>query len=193
MSYNVHLNLLNTLNSRCEHPSIDNQALFFYARLSENYFSLPTTNRFNDTVNYTVTSRQLVTNSLDPDNVKWSVFDQDLGNVLTCEPEVTTTTASTEGTSQEISSTIVPNERTTTHTIDELLTTTIVRVDATGVSTTTLENATTITSTEVTTEGIISSTDVIGILESNIQLAIIESSGGLMISQLQLLISVCMP
>ena len=190
LSYNVHLNLLNTLNSRCEHPSIVYQALFLYARLPENYFSLPTTNRFNNPVNYTVTSRQLVTNSLDPDNVKWSVFDQDLGNVLTCEPEMITTTASTEANSQEISSTIVPNERTTTHTIDELLTTTVPEdaTTITGVSTTMLVSITEETVTPETTEV----TDAIRTLESSIQLAVIESNGGLS-SQLRILISVCIP
>ena len=154
-------------------------ALFFYAVLPPDFFSLPTT-KINR--NYTVNSRQLVTNSLDPnDATKWSLSHQEAGNVL-CEPEVTTTTMSDEMTS-------VFSEITTTH-IDEPATTTVPEV------------TTTITTTEVASEEIsptvdlvtaaVMTDDIIDTLESSIQLAIIKG-GESLISQSQLLTLVFTP
>ena len=92
----------------CHGSSIVDRALFFYPELSEDFFSL-----INNASNksYSVNSRQLVTNFLDPSNVEWSYLDQGTENVLTCEPpdltttitEVTRTTTlpeMTEGTSE---------------------------------------------------------------------------------------------
>ena len=100
-------------------------------------------------VYYSVNSRQLVTNSLDPNVVDWSLLDQQTENVLTCEPEVTTTTIRAETTTE--------SERMTTH-IDELVTT-MPEV------TTTIDT----TITEVPTEDI----------TSLIELAVINSGAGL--------------
>ena len=120
MSYNVHLSLRNTSNSRCNAPSIDDQALFFYARLPENFFSLLGIDRHGNPADYTITSRQLVTNSLDPSNVKWS---QGTENVLTCEPPDISTTIVTE-VATESGRTTSPNVRTTVPEMTTTITTT---------------------------------------------------------------------
>ena len=117
MSYNVHLLKINN-DENCRPSS--GGALFFYAELPPDFFSLPTIN--TPGVNYSVNSRQLVTNSLDPNDAKWSLSDQEAGNVmvLSCEPEVTTTTTSAE----------VTTERTTTH-VDNQATATVPEVTTT--------------------------------------------------------------
>ena len=123
MSYNVHLNLQDTHNSRCNAPSIDDQALFFYVRLPENSFSLLGIDRHGNPTNYTITSRQLVTNSLDPNNIKWSHLGQGTGNVLTCEPPDNSTTIVTE-VATESGRTTSPNVRTTVPEMTTTITTT---------------------------------------------------------------------
>ena len=192
LSYNVHLLKTNNVGS-CKPSS--GGALFFYTELPPDFFSLPSTT--TPGVNYTVNSRQLVTNSLDPNNAaKWSLYDQEAGNVLSCEPEVTMTTISDEVTTEEMSSI----ERTTTH-IDELTTTIVPEVTTTITTTdsevTTEEMASTAVDREILTThtemDLVGTTDdVINALESSIQLAIIKGSESLF-SQSQLLTLVCTP
>ena len=88
-SYNIHLDVRNKERNYCHGSSIVDRALFFYPELSEDFFSL-----INNASNrpYSVNSRQLVTNFLDPSNVEWSYLDQGTENVLTCEPPDLTTT-----------------------------------------------------------------------------------------------------
>ena len=193
MSYNIHLNLCDTHNPGCANPSIDDQALFFYARLPEAFFSFLTTDRQGRPANYTVTSRQVVTNSLNLNNVKWSRLDPQMENILTCEPEVTSTTTAAEVTTE--------CER-ATNPMEELLTTTSHEATTTFTTTdvpTTTPEATTIISTDEVprTEGTLSSTavpemetvtkagttelepttSVIQALQSSIWLAVIGSRG----------------
>ena len=81
-SYNIHLDVptMDTGN-KCHRSSIVDRALFFYPKLSEDFFSLNASNG-----PYSVNSRQLVTNFLDPSTAKWSHLEQGSENVLTCEP-----------------------------------------------------------------------------------------------------------
>ena len=127
--------------------------MFFYARLPETFFSLLVTNGSDNY--YTVTSRELVTNSLDPNNAEWSLLDQGTANVLMCEPEVvSTTTADAEVTTEgELSSTALLDM-------------------------------------ETVTEGTTGPTNVIQMLESSFQLAVLGSREGLS-SRLQVQIMVC--
>ena len=204
LSYNVHLNLCDTHNPGCANPSINDQALFFYALLPEAFFSLLTTDRQSRPANYTITSRQVVTNSLNLNNVKWSRLDPQMENILMCEPQVISTITTAEVTTE--------SER-TTNPMEELLTTTH---ETTRISTTTevptTPEATTINSTAKVprTEGTLSSTavpekdrmteagttelepttSVIQTLQFSIDLAVIGSRKGLS-SQLQFLILVC--
>ena len=156
MSYNVHLNLCDTHNPRCANPSINDQALFFYARLPEAFFSLLGTDRQGRPANYTVNSRQVVTNSLNVNNVKWSRLDPQMENTLMCEPEVTSTATADEVTTES---------KRTTNPMEELLTTTTHKATTTFTTTdvpTTTPEATTIISTDEVphTEGTLSSTAV---------------------------------
>ena len=77
--------------NRCHRSSIVDRALFFYPKLSEDFFSLNASNG-----PYSVNSRQLVTNFLDPSTAKWSHLDQGTENVLTCESPVILTTTTAE-------------------------------------------------------------------------------------------------
>ena len=181
MSYNIHLNLQDTRNSRCNAPFIDDQALFFYARLPENFFSLLGIDRHSNPANYTITSRQLVTNSLDPSNVKWSQGTED---VLTCEsPDISTTTV-TEVTTI-ITTTGEPTERvfssTTLPEIKKMIGGMTEITDV--VQSTVLEMTTTITTTEVFLTAVL----------KGIRLAVVDSRSRGLSSQLQTQIMVCIP
>jgi hypothetical protein len=147
LSYNVHRD---TQNTSCNNPSVDDQALFFYARLPETFFSLLGTGRFGNPPNYTITSRQLVTNSLDPSNVKW---DQGTENILRCEPpDISTTIVAEVATESE--STTSPVVITT---VPEMITTD----PTTGEPTEGVFSSTTIPETEKMTGGTTDLTDVI--------------------------------
>ena len=192
LSYNAHLEP----NNYCHESSVIGRALFFYPKTF--LFLLPVGNgRF-----YTVNSRQLVTNSLDPSVVE---LNREImaENDITCEPEVTTTTTADEVTTE--------SER-TTNLMEKLLTTTTheatIMFTSTDVPTPTSEATTIISTNEVPrTEGTLSSTAVPEMetvteaemtepatdiaLQSSIQLAVIGSREGLGLSNLQVLIQVC--
>ena len=184
LSYNVHLNL--QPNDYCCQPSVIERALFFYPKTF--LFLLPVGNgKF-----YTVNSRQLVTNSLDPSVVE---LNREImaENDIACEPEVTTTATADEVTTE--------SER-TTNPMEELLTTTTheatIIFTNTDVPTPTSEATTIISTDEVPhTEETLSSTampemeavteagttvlepttSVIQALQSSIWLAVIGSRG----------------
>jgi hypothetical protein len=199
LSYNVHLNLLDTQNSRCNNPSVDDQALFFYARLSETFFSHLGTDRHGNPANYTITSRQLVTNSLDPNNVdKW---DQGTENVLTCEPpDISTTTVAEVATESESTTnpivTTVPETTTTVPTTGEptegvFSSTTVPEMEKMTGGRTDLTDVIQTTVPETTTTVITTEVSLTAVLEG-IRLAVIIGRGGLS-SQLQAQILVCTP
>ena len=160
-SYNIHLDLptVETRN-RCHRSSIVDRALFFYPELSEDFFSLPASNG-----PYSVNSRQLVTNFLDPSTAKWSHLDQGSENVLTREPpdlDVSTTTIA---------------EVTRTTTLPEMTEGTTEITDV--IQSTALKTTATITTTEVSLTAVL----------EGICLAINGSRG--LSSQLQAQIMVC--
>ena len=156
--------------------------MFLYARLPETFFSLIDGSNY-----YTVTSRQLVTSSLDPNNAEWSLLDQGTANVLMCEPEVISATTADADVPTE-------NER-TTNIVEDLPTTPVSETSTTFVSTTEVRTEGELSSTalldmETVTEGMTGSTNVIQMLESSVQLAVLGSREGLS-SRLQVQIMVC--
>ena len=161
----------NTERNYCLRSSIVDRALFFYPELSEDFFSLHASNG-----PYSVNSRQLITNFLDPSTAKWS---QGTENVLTCEPpDISTTTVA------EVTTTITTTEEPTEGVFPS---TTLPEMDKmTGGTTQTLQSTvpemtTTITTTEVPPTAVL----------EGIRLAVIDSRG--LSSQIQALILVCAP
>jgi hypothetical protein len=195
LSYNVHRD---TQNTSCNNPSVDDQALFFYARLPETFFSHLGTDRHGNPANYTITSRQLVTNSLDPSDIKWT---QGTENVLTCEPpDISTTTVAEVATeSESTTSPIVttdPETTTTAPTTGEptegvVSSTTVPETEKMMGGTKDLTDVIQTTMPEMTTTIITTEVSPTAVLEG-ILLAVIDGRGGLS-SQLQAQILVCTP
>lgn len=69
--------LLNTSDGDCT-PSSDGGVLLFFPQPPPTLFSL------NNAINYTINSRQLATNSIDPRNVTWSAFKS--ATLPSCRP-----------------------------------------------------------------------------------------------------------